>query len=77
MVFENLFQKQKNSEPTSPPPPSSSSTTVIKTDNDSQYINSLKDCKPTALEDYGYYFFPERFGQKFKLTIPQRILQSS
>ena len=41
MVFENLFQKQKNSEFTSP--------TVIKTDNDSQYINSLKDCKPTAL----------------------------
>ena len=62
MVFENLFQKQKNSEFTSP--------TVIKTDNDSQYINSLKDCKPTALEDYGYYFFPERFGQEFKLTIP-------
>jgi hypothetical protein len=75
MVFENLFQKQKKSEPTSTPP--SSSPTVIKTDNDSQYINSLKDCKPTALEDYGYYFFPERFGQEYKLTIPQRILQLS
>jgi hypothetical protein len=27
------------------------------------------------LEDYGYYFFPERFGKEHILTIPQRILQ--
>jgi hypothetical protein len=72
MVFENFFQKQKKPEPTPPP-----SSPVIKTDNDSRYINSLKDCKPTALEDYGYYFFPERFGKEHRLTIPQRILQLS
>ena len=78
MVFENFFRKQKKTESPSPPPPSPlpNPPSVDKTD-DNRYINSLKDCRPTELEDYGYYFFPERFGREHILTIPQRILQLS
>lgn len=32
-------------------------------DSDSEnYLNSKKNFKPTKTEDYGYFFFPERFG---------------
>ena len=76
MVFENLFRTQKKSGTTSYS--SITSHSVIKTDNDdNRYINLLKDCKPTELEDYGYYFFPERFGKEHILTMTQRLLQLS
>ncbi|CAF3318214.1 unnamed protein product [Rotaria socialis] len=78
MVFEKFFQKQKKTESASLP--STETKTDVKTDNDNnenRYINALKDCKPTALEDYGYYFFPERFGKERVLTISQRALQLS
>lgn len=26
------------------------------------YLNSKKDFKPNKFEDYGYFFFPQRFG---------------
>ena len=72
MVFENLFRKRKEPEASpSPSPP------VVQSTDDNRYINLLKDCKPTELEDYGYYFFPERFGKERILTIPQRLLQLS
>jgi hypothetical protein len=33
-----------------------------KTNPEDLYTNSKKDFKPTKNEDYGYFFFPERFG---------------
>jgi hypothetical protein len=27
-----------------------------------EHLNSSKDFRPTKYEDYGYFFFPERFG---------------
>jgi len=76
MVFEKFFSKEKKPElPPSPPQPA----TPIKTpeNDDKKYLNSMKDCRPTELEDYGYYFFPERFGGEIVFTLPQRILQLS
>lgn len=68
MVFENFFKK------TAPPPVViENKVTVIEGEN--RFLNSCKDCRPTPLEDYGYYFFPERFGKEFSLTIPERILR--
>lgn len=68
MVFERLFNREQKVE--TPPPPVNPPT-----DNDDRYINLLKDNQPTQLEDYGYYFFPERFGKQYNLTLPQRIFQ--
>ena len=53
MVFEKFFSKEKKPElPPSPPQPA----TPIKTpeNDDKKYLNSMKDCRPTELEDYGY-----------------------
>lgn len=69
-MFEKLFNREKKVE--TPPPPVKPSI-----ENENRYINMLKDNTPTDLEDYGYYFFPERFGKEHTLTIFQRILQLS
>jgi hypothetical protein len=71
MVVEHILTKLKATDPTA----SSSSTKTDDKDVDKLYTNSLKNCQPTALEDYGYYFFPERLGREHKITILQRILQ--
>lgn len=68
--ISNTKKKSESSSTSSPPP-------IVQTNDDNRYINLLKDCKPTELEDYGYYFFLERFGKEYTLTIPQRILQLS
>ena len=33
---------------------------------DDNYLNSKKDFTPTKFEDFGYFFFPERFGNIYK-----------
>lgn len=33
-----------------------------KSDSDKQYLNIFKDFRPTSTEDYGYFFYPQRFG---------------
>lgn len=35
-------------------------------DDDSLYLNSAKDFKPTRTEDYGAFFYSERFGNEIK-----------
>lgn len=30
------------------------------------YTNSKKDFKPNKFEDFGYFFYPERFGNVYK-----------
>lgn len=82
MVFEKLFSKEKKLEPPPPPsppslPPTPSIPQKSSENDDKKYLNSAKDCQPTELEDYGYYFFPERFGHERIITIPQRIFQLS
>lgn len=39
-----------------------------KSNDDSKnlYLNSAKDFKPNKYEDYGYFFFPQRFGNAIK-----------
>lgn len=44
-------------------------------EDDDLYINAKKDLRPTSLEDYGYFFFPERFGKNRVLSISQRLAQ--
>lgn len=73
-MFEKLFNREKKVETPPPPPPPPVKPSI---ENENRYINMLKDNTPTELEDYGYYFFPERFGKEHTLTIFQRILQLS
>ena len=73
MVLERFFGAATKPEPT----PTAPSPPPIESPDEKRYLNAAKDFKPTALEDYGYFFFPERFGKEHVLTIPQRILQLS
>ena len=77
MVFGNFFQASKKEPEPQPPPPPSPVTKPDVDANSSKYINANKDCRPTELEDYGYYFFPERFGREYKISIFERILRLS
>ena len=73
MVLEKFFgaaSAKSEPTPTTPPP-------AAQPLDEKRFLNSAKDCKPTTLEDYGYFFFPERFGKEYVLSIPQRILQLS
>ena len=45
----------------------------MASNDDDLYINAKKNCQPTSLEDYGYFFFPERFGKERTLSLPQRL----
>jgi hypothetical protein len=47
----------KEAKPITPEP--SKSASLSKED---LYLNSKKDFKPNRYEDYGYFFFPMRFG---------------
>jgi len=37
------------------------------------YLNSKKDFKPTKTEDWGYFFYPERFGSVYKPSWFERL----
>ena len=60
MVLERFFGAATKPEPT----PTAPSPPPIESPDEKRYLNAAKDFKPTALEDYGYFFFPERFRQR-------------
>ncbi len=33
------------------------------------YLNSKKDFRPNKFEDFGYFFYPERFGNLVKQSV--------
>ena len=43
----------------------------------SAFINADKDFTPKEHEDYGYFFFPERFGKKFEIPWYMKALTFS
>ena len=40
-------------------------TNDSRADEDPLYLNSKKDFQPNKNDDYGYFFYPERFGQTY------------
>ena len=39
---------------------------MIPEEENPLYLNSKKDFKPNNNDDYGYFFYPERFGNVYK-----------
>ena len=54
-----MDDKEKQKPPTTEVLPPQDKT---KTNIENLYTNSKKDFTPNKYEDYGYFFFPERFG---------------
>lgn len=40
-------------------------TSNVNSSNAKEHVNSEKDFHPNEYEDYGYFFYPERFGKTF------------
>jgi hypothetical protein len=57
-MSKNTETNNKETKPNSTP--ESSKPTNLS--NEDLYLNSKKDFRPNRYEDYGYFFFPMRFG---------------
>ena len=44
-------------------------------DENPLYLNSKKDFKPNGNDDYGYFFYPERFGNVYKPKWHENLLK--
>lgn len=46
--------------------PKENNTPLQSSDSTDLYLNAKKNFKPNKFEDFGYYFYPERFGSTYK-----------
>ncbi len=50
---------------------------ISRVDSDAKYLNSTKDFRPTKFEDFGYFFYPQRFGNVHKSSWYEKMISYS